>query len=108
MGTKVTVALSSINPNNTFDFVFFSSSTQNSLSILFLQYKISLCRRNTYDLLVAVLRWIKLWDHLSRKVGEKILESGRAASCKIATCMRQTSLLAKQAETKRLFENRFW
>ena len=103
MGTKVTVALSSINPNNTFDFVFFSSSTQNSLSILFLQYKISLCRRNTYDLLVAVLRWIKLWDHLSRKVGEKILESGRAASCEIVTVRKQILVVIEHCSKKHTY-----
>ena len=37
------------------------------------------------------------------------IESARATLCKLATCTRQTFLLAKQAETKnKLIQNSFW
>ena len=52
-------------------------------------------------ILVVFKPWQKLSHHLSTNDGEKTtFESAPATLCKLATCTRQTFLLAKQAETK--------
>ena len=89
-------------------------SSQNSLSFSFSQYKISLWNRDLSSLLalakIIASSQYKRWQ--KKKYFYKILywqitntdsdlESARATLCKLATCSRQTFLLAKQAETIR-------
>ena len=61
--SKITMTLSLINSNNDFD--FFWLSYQNSLFVLFLPCKISLCQRNTHDIsgLLAFVKTVAASRH---------------------------------------------
>ena len=110
-----------INPNSNFIVLFEFS---NSLSLSFSQDKISLSKKLYCDLrtlfsvgknfhIISAQKRAKKTT-LTRFYVDKLktptrIESARATLCKLATCTRQTFLLAKQAETKnKLIQNSFW